>query len=321
MVDRRKFLKSAGVASTIGITGLSGCLGGSEGDDGGFPDPTEFLMSPTDPQETMNAQYQPVADHLGEELDTNVELTYSASYSAVISAMGSGSGHIGETGPFAAALGIRSEELDILLQRYAFGGWDYSSVIVTREDTDIESLEDLEGKTIAFADRLSSSGSLYPLYMLKTAGIDIGDLPSDDSGAAFDPTFSGHFAAMEQLQSGTADAAGVGMFAAVEDGDEEAEEYLDGIQLVAKEGGIPRAPIVCTPEFSDDEKQQVIDAFEDAPDEMYLGADGEEDGDDDENPDDLWFSDVREADAETYQPVVDVANELGIESDLLDQDA
>jgi phosphonate transport system substrate-binding protein len=46
---------------------------------------------------------------------------------------------------------------------------------------------------------------------------------------------------------------------------------------------------------------------------MYLGEDGEGDTDDD-----LWFSDVREADNDTYQPVVDVANELGITAELLD---
>ncbi|WP_254765952.1 phosphate/phosphite/phosphonate ABC transporter substrate-binding protein [Salinilacihabitans rarus] len=332
-------MRSTGAVGTIGLAGLAGCLGdededgddgadgsGTDGDDGEnggdedgeqstdgepLPDELDFLMSPTEPQDEMEAQYGPMADYLSEELGSEINLQYAQGYSAVISALGSGSGHIGEMGPFAAALGVRSDEVDIILQRYAYGSWEYASVIVTREDTDVESLEDLEGKTIAFADRLSSSGSLYPLYMLKQAGLDIGGLPEDDSGADFEATFSSHTAAIESLQAGQADAAGVGMFIAVEDGDEEREEYLDGIELVQKEDGIPRAPIAVSPELGQDARDDIQQAFLDAPDEAY-------EGDGDENQ--LWFSDVREADAEAYEPVVEVARDLGISADLLDED-
>jgi phosphonate transport system substrate-binding protein len=221
---------------------------------------------------------------------------------------------MGEMGPFAAALGVRDDALNIALQRYAYGGWEYASVLITTQDSDIESIEDIEGSTVAFADTLSASGSLYPLYMIQDAGIEIGGLPEDSSGAAFEATFSSHAAAFEQLQAGQADAAGVGFFQAVVDGDEQRGEYKEGIQEIAIEEGIPRAPICTTPQFSDAQRQAVVDAFLNAPDEMYYGADGEEG-----TEDDIWFSDVREADAGTYEPVVEVARELGIESDLLDQ--
>lgn len=327
MIDRRTFLRSAGVTGALGVTGLAGCLGSDDGEEDGTPEDNagererfingqlNFLMSPTEPQDEMEAQYQPVADHLSEETGVDVDLTYSRNYSAVISALDAGTGDVGEMGPFAAALGVRADSLDIVLQRYAYGSWDYASVIVTREDTDIDSLEDLSGKTIAFADRLSSSGSLYPLYMLKQAGLDIGELPENNEGAEFDATFSGHAAAFEQLDKGQADAAGVGMFIAVVDGDEERGEYKDGIVEVGKEDGIPRAPIAVSPRLDEDDKEAVADAFLNAPDKMYHGADGEEGTDDD-----IWFSDVREADASTYEPVIEVARELNIESDLLDEE-
>ncbi|TKX52914.1 phosphate/phosphite/phosphonate ABC transporter substrate-binding protein, partial [Halorubrum sp. SP9] len=35
--------------------------------------------------------------------------------------------------------------------------------------------------------------------------------------------------------------------------------------------------------------------------------------------DDLWFSKVREASQEDYQSVIDVANELGVGTDIFDQ--
>lgn len=310
MVRRRDFLKTAGVAGGIGLT--AGCIG----DFGAQPygDGTlTFVMSPSEPQELMDKQYDPVQDYLGEVTQdgVDVELQYANNYSAVLRALGSGNAEIAETGPFAAALGVKGDQCDIILQRFAYGSWDYFSVIITRADSDVEALTDLEGREIAFADMTSSSGSLYPLYMLKQAGLEIGDAPRSDEGADFDATWSSHAAAFKALEEGQVDAAGVGRFIAW---DYDNSDYVEGVREVAKESGIPRAPIIVSPDLSEDKRQEFTQAFIDAPDEMYYGADGEEGTDDD-----LWFSDVREADVSTYQPVVDVANEIGIESDLLDQ--
>jgi len=182
-------------------------------------------------------------------------------------------------------------------------------VIVTREDSDVESLTDLEGERVAFADRLSASGALYPLYMLKQAGLDIGDLPTDTGSADFTPQFSSHAEAFAALERGQVAAAGVGKFITLDDN----RELVDGYRYVETEEGIPRAPVIVSPELSDDEQQAVKNTLLNAPDSMYLGEDDEEGTDDD-----LWFSDVREATNETYQPVVEVANELGITTELLD---
>ncbi|PSP79036.1 phosphate ABC transporter substrate-binding protein [Halobacteriales archaeon QS_1_68_20] len=324
MVDRRKFLKGASVASTIGLTGLSGCLGGGGGDDNddntddnSTPEPygdgaLDFYMSPSEPQDLMLSQYGPVKEYLSDEVH-ETELTYAQNYTAVLEAMGSGTGDVAETGPFAAALGVNEGRADVILQRFAYGSWEYTSVIVTQSDSDISSLQDLEGKTIAFADRLSASGGLFPLYMLKEAGLSIGDLPTgSDANADFSANFAGgHAPAFEALNAGQVDAAGVGQFITVAESG--TDNYKEGIEPVEETSGIPRAPIVVSPDLSDDEAQAVTDAFVNAPDDVYLGEDGEADTDDD-----LWFSDVREAGVDTYQPVIDVATELGISLDELE---
>lgn len=309
MVRRRDFLKTAGAAGAVGLT--AGCIG----DFGAQPygDGTlTFVMSPSEPQKLMSKQYEPVKEYLDEvtEDGVDVELQYANNYSAVLRALGSGNAEIAETGPFAAALGVKGDQCDVILQRFAYGSWDYFSVIVTPEDSDIQKLTDLKGKEIAFADMTSSSGSLYPLYMLQKAGLSIGDAPRSDDGADFDATWSSHAAAFKSMMEGQADAAGVGRFIAWS---YENEDYKEGVREVDKVSGIPRAPIIVSPELSDEKKQMFTDAFVEAPDKMYLGADGEAD-----TEDDLWFSDVRPATVDTYQPVIDVANEIGIESDLLD---
>jgi phosphonate transport system substrate-binding protein len=309
-MKRRTFLTSAGAVGTASLT--AGCIGefGSQP----YGDGTlTFVMSPTEPQDYMMSQYSPMRDYLAEQVedDVDVELQYAQNYSAVLRALGEGKAEIAETGPFAAALGVKGDQAEIALQRFAFGSWTYYSVVITREETDISEQADLEGKTIAFADTTSASGSLYPLYMLQQAGVEIGDAPLSDDGADFDATWSGHSQAFKSLMDGQVDAAGVGRFITW---DYEKSDYKEGVAEVEVTGDIPRAPVVVSPELEDEKADMLVSAMKDAPDDVYYGADGEEGSDDD-----LWFSDVRPAELDTYQPVIDVANELNLDSDLLDE--
>lgn len=303
MANRREFLKAAGTAGALGMTGLSGCIGsfGSQP----YKDGTvTFLMSPTEEQEQMRAQYEPVGNRLEDHMSDvdKVEVQFAADYSATLEALSNGTADIAETGPFAAALGAKTGKAEIVLQRHAYGGWGYESVIVTRADSDISSLSDLEGKRIAFADALSASGSLYPLSMLSDAGLAIPDEPGNDRGADFEGTWSSHEQALEALKNDQADAAGVGGFITLNDDGELQSELKE----VRSKSGIPRAPILVAPDLSDEEKETAVTAFTEAPDEMYFGADGEEGTDDD-----LWFDGVRKRGRDEYQPVIDAANSLG----------
>ena len=303
-MHRRDLLKTSGA---LFGAGLAGCVGGAS--EAGYT----FMMSPSEPQEQMQAQYTPVAGYLSDELGSEVSLQYASSYSAINRALGTGNGHMAEMGPIAAALGVESENVEIVLQRRGYGSWTYSSVIVTREDSDIESLEDLRGGTLAFADMLSASGSVYPLDMLKDGGIEVGNAPKNDSGAEFDGTWSNHAAAFESMMAGQADAAGVGLFMATGDDG----EYKDGVREVARRDGLARAPIVISPGLSEDEKESFVNSFVDAPEEVYHGESGNPDNDDDN----LWFDAVRPASVETYESMIETARGLGIEIDLLDQTA
>ncbi|MFC7132984.1 MULTISPECIES: phosphate/phosphite/phosphonate ABC transporter substrate-binding protein [Salinibaculum] len=339
MRSRRTFLKGVGAIGGIGV--LAGCSGdsndggsgdGSDGSSGSGGDNStdggsgsdgsdskayvdnkiKFLMSPSEPQDQLRAQYTPIKERLDSYVDAvdTVEMQYAANYSATLTALGTGTGDIAETGPFAAALGVNSGNAEVLLQRKGYGSWTYSSAIVTRPETDISSLTDLEGKTIGFADALSASGSLYPLSMLKEAGLSVPEEPGSPAGADFTPRWSTHAQAAEALKSGSVDAAGVGYFIVA---NEDRTGFVDGVEPVEQAEGIPRAPIMVSPQLSEDEKTTVQKAFTEAGDELYIGADGEADTDDD-----LWFSDVRPASLEKYQPVIDKAKTLGYGADVFE---
>jgi phosphonate transport system substrate-binding protein len=310
---RRGFLATAGVA---GVGFLAGCSGG--GSDEPFGNGTlDFNVSPSVAQENLEVQYAPIRNHLSDELDVDAEMNLANNYSAVIQALGAGTANVAETGPFAAVLGSESDNSEIILQRQGYGSWTYVSGITTSPDSNIEELADLEGKTVAFADRLSTSGALFPLSALKNeGGLEIGNLPDGNgANADFEPQFTqSHTRSYATLASGQADAAAMGGFIeGIKSGAEE-NPWGDNAEWIHQIDGLPRAPIVVSPELSDENKEAVVDAFLNAPDEIYWGADGEQD-----TEDDLWFNAVREVGLDKYQPVLDAANELGVGTEIFEQ--
>ena len=335
MAQRRKFLKIAGAASIVGLAGCSGGGGGSDGGDMGSEDSepemtfggdgtVDFGISPSVPQEDLNVQYSPLENHIGSYLrenydvpsDLSVEGTIGSNYSAIIQSLGQGTLDIAETGPFAAALGVKTGNAEIILQRYGYGGWTYKSIIATPNDSDITELSDLSGKTVAFSDRLSTSGALYPLYSMSSQGdLDVGELPEGNgSQAEFDARFAGgHVGSYTLLEQGQVDAAAMGGFVRDTKTGPAPEDWQEVATTLHEDEGLPRAPMVVSPELDDDVKGAIQEAFLEGPNSIYYGADGE-----DGTEDDLWFGRVREATQDDYQSVIDVANELGVGTDIFE---
>lgn len=77
--------------------------------------------------------------------------------------------------PRTYVLAEKQTPLKVLLKRVWEGPFYYSAVIV-RKDSKIKSLKDLKKKKIIFVDEYSASGYLYPLVMLKKAGVLKADL-------------------------------------------------------------------------------------------------------------------------------------------------
>lgn len=61
---------------------------------------------------------------------------------------------------------------ELLMREWKKGVASYRSVLFTRSDSGIDTLEDLRGRVIAFEDAGSTSGFLIPLAMMRNRGID-----------------------------------------------------------------------------------------------------------------------------------------------------
>lgn len=331
MVDRRQFIKGAGAIGTIALTsGLSGCsedggsdnttTGGTAGDAGGDETVT-FTLTPAEADVDVEAQYQGMFDYLENEADVTIESSVAADYPSVFEAFESGRTELADASPTLAVVGGNEGVTDVVGIRVAFGAAKYFSLMTTTPDSGIEELADLEGNAVAFADKLSTSGSLFPLTMLKNAGLDIGDAPKGQP-ADFEGNWSDHASAVESMrQRDDIHAAGTGAFVVASHipkdqfGDQFADisaEYGGAgeatdefeLQLLAESDPIPRAPILARGDWDADVREDIEQALLNAEEDDLKGGNAEEE---------IWFTGLTEATQDDYTPVEKVKNDLGLE--------
>ncbi|NBB71001.1 MAG: phosphate/phosphite/phosphonate ABC transporter substrate-binding protein, partial [Alphaproteobacteria bacterium] len=152
-------------------------------------------------------EYGCLAEHVEKQFNVDVELFPASDYAGVMQGLisdnleSAGLGSSGYAGihiqdPEAVDPLVTTEQVD--------GSRGYYSVMLVRADSDIESLDDMAGKSLAFADPNSTSGYLVPNYELNQAGY-----TTEGSDAFFgDTAFSGgHEQGVVAVVNGQYDAA------------------------------------------------------------------------------------------------------------------
>ncbi|MDF9746099.1 phosphate/phosphite/phosphonate ABC transporter substrate-binding protein [Natrinema salsiterrestre] len=302
-MNRRTYL---GVLTSGVAVGAAGCLGDLDGDDidsdehpiGAWADGTiEFGLPPFQDAEELERQYAGTFEWLAdgfEEVDS-VEGTPTTSYSAVVESVVQGHTELANLSPVIYVI-ARDEGIHPLAINWSHGSEAYHSYIATRAETDVETLEDLEGATVAMVDPLSSSGGLFPRYMLAEAGLDAGDINTEP--ADFDVEWSfGHDAALQALENGHVDAAAYGDFQ---------HPGGDEIVKVAESEPIPFDPIVVKPDTPETVRDQLSERLIKTPDDAL---------------EDHRVDRYGPVEPGTYDPVRDVAEEMGVEIADLEEDA
>lgn len=296
-MDRRTYLKSVSGAA-LGA-GLAGCVGGEpeRGPVGEWADGTiEFGLPPFQDQEKLLEQYEGVFDWLAEGYDDvdEVEGVPTTSYSAVVESVVQGHTELANLSPVIFVL-AESEGITPLVLNWSHGRDSYNSFVATRAETDVEELADVEGKTIAMVDPLSTSGGLFPRYMLSQAGLDAGDMETEP--ADFDVEWAfGHDAALKALEEGHVDVAAYGDFMHPDD---------ESIEKVAESEPIPFDPMVAKPDTPDDVEGKLVERFLETPEEALA---------------DHRIDKFGEIEPGTYDPVREVAEEMGIEIEHLEDE-
>jgi phosphonate transport system substrate-binding protein len=123
------------------------------------------------------ARYDAFQHLLQEKLGVPVKMYPAADYAGVMQAMAAGQLDLAEFSPSAFAgawLDCHCIE-PIVVPQEKDGTIFYISVMITRADSGITSLDQMKGHSLAWADPNSASGYLIPSATMKAAGIDLTD--------------------------------------------------------------------------------------------------------------------------------------------------
>lgn len=126
-------------------------------------------------QEATQARFKEFASYFKQQLGVEMKIFTASDYAGTIQALSSGQVHLAGLGPAAyAAAWIDSDGgvEPLVAAREADGDLGYFSALIVRADSPYQKLEDLKGKTLAWADPNSTSGYLVPLVSLRAVGID-----------------------------------------------------------------------------------------------------------------------------------------------------
>lgn len=113
-----------------------------------------------------------LALHLEAELEKDVFLNVYADYAAVVAALGFGHVDLAYLGPRTYVIAQHRYGARAILTQLIDGEPFYHSYFIVPSDSTLSSIEELEGKQVAFADPSSTSGSLIPKLALMELGID-----------------------------------------------------------------------------------------------------------------------------------------------------
>jgi phosphonate transport system substrate-binding protein len=122
-------------------------------------------------------RYKPFADYLEKKLGVKVEVFTASDYAGIVQALSAGQIHLARMGGAGYAAGFIDSNGGIeplTMNIEPNGGRGYHSVLIVRADSPVKRLEDLKGKSLAWADPNSTSGYLVPNAALRDIGVEPG---------------------------------------------------------------------------------------------------------------------------------------------------
>lgn len=112
--------------------------------------------------------YDELLNYLGEKLNRRVVIIQRKTYAEVNDLMRAGNVDVAFVCTYAYITGKEEIGMELLAAPKMTGGVAYQSYIIVPKESEAKSLKDLRGKTFAFTDPISTTGRIYPLYLLRT---------------------------------------------------------------------------------------------------------------------------------------------------------
>jgi methyl-accepting chemotaxis protein len=136
----------------------------------------KFGVVPLESPAEMYNRFIPLTDYLSKKMNKKVELFVAMDFAEAINSIGEGITNISYLTPTTYIAAKDKFNIQVIAKALNEGKPYHYSVIVARDGGNINTLEDIRGRSFAFGDKNSTSSYLVPLAMLQEAGIQLKDL-------------------------------------------------------------------------------------------------------------------------------------------------
>ncbi len=174
--------------------------------------PLTLAFIPQENPEKLIGDISEISRYLEGELGRPVRGFVTQDHAAAIEALSAEKADISFMGALPYVIARAQNGARAILSEVYRGKPYYASAIFVRRDSGIRTLEELRGKTIAFADPVSESGYLYPREIFVKAKLFSRE---DDLHAFFRRVYfaGGYQQAIQAVTNGLVDSAGVSIYA------------------------------------------------------------------------------------------------------------
>jgi len=259
------------VLSTLILTVLAAIAAGCGGTE---KETLVIAVQPSATQEELSTQARELEEFLEDRVAADIELRFPTTYAGVIEALRFGHADAAFMSAWPASLASKHAGADVVLAeiRDVTIGDDkvqepyYFSYWIVPKDSPYRSIEELEGKNVAFPSQLSTSGYVAPVARLVQLGLI--EAAAEDQANPDDyfgnVLFAGGYSqAWEALKAGQVDVTVIA-------GDVPEDLYrdvLDNTKVLEEQGPIPSHAVVFSKDLMDPLRGDLREAL------MDLGAD------------------------------------------------
>lgn len=211
---------------------------------------------PQENPEKLLGDVETISGWLSERIGALVEGFVTIDHAAAVEALRNGDADISFMGALPFVLAEAEIGATPLLSEVYRGAPSYTGRVFVRRDSGVETLADLRGRDIAFADPISESGYLYPLAEFERAGLISGPRGAEDFfGRVF---FAGGYQqAMQAMAEGLVAAAGASQYADLL----LTPEQQSRVTWVAESETIPSHVVIARPGLDPDLQARFVEAM------------------------------------------------------------
>jgi phosphonate transport system substrate-binding protein len=203
-------------------------------------EPTQLTIGliPSNNSESLEKSFEPIRVHLEKEMGVSIKVIVPTDYLGLIDAMKNKKVDIGWFGAFSYIAAENEMSLEPMVIQYRTGlGITYHSLIITRKDSGIKTIDQLQGRSFAFVDRGSTSGFVIPYSLFKSRNMEYSSYLGEIKYAG------SHDAVLTSVLTKQADAGAmedVTLRRMIEEGSVNAED----IHVIWQSSDIPGSPFI-----------------------------------------------------------------------------